>query len=89
MAKDAADMAVEYYSKQVIWWESRKTPAIVSISLFIDLIKKKYDKIKQQKWKKRKNQINQKRIEKDIFNIKDIYLNDNLFLKAMYKRDNT
>ena len=67
MARRAAECAVEYYSKQVLWRKPQKTPAIVSISLFIDLIKQKFNKIKQKQWKDRKKHINKKRIRRDIY----------------------
>ena len=88
MAKRAADSAVEFYQKQVLWWQPQKTPAIVSISLLTDLIKKKYNNIKQKQWDERKRKIKQKRINRDIYGMRYIYINDNLFLKAMFKRDN-
>ena len=89
MAKKAADNAKEMEANEENSpWKNEDTPAIVLISMFNELITVKYNKIKNEKWKRYKKKLEIRKDETDIFE-DDVYVNEQLFIKAMFRIDDS
>ena len=89
MAKEAANEAKEMEANEGNSpWKNEDTPAIVIISMFNELITEKYSRIKVKKWKQYKEKLEKRRKETEIFE-DDVYMNEQLFMKAMFKMDDS
>ena len=87
MAKEAASDAKEMEANDGNSpWKIEDTPAIVIIAMFNELIAIKYNNIKKQKWKRYKKKLEVRKEETEIFE-DNVYVNEQLFMKAMFKMD--
>ena len=87
MAKKAADDAIEMEAQDGNSpWKIEDTPAIVLIAMFNELITIKYNNIKKEKWKRYKKKLETRMNESEIFE-DNCYINEQLFMKAMYRMD--
>ena len=87
MAKRAADDAKEMEAEDGNSpWKIEDTPAIVLISMFNEVITNKYNNIKKEKWNRYKRKLELRADETDIFE-DNVYINEQLFMKAMFKMD--
>ena len=88
MAKKAAEDAIKMKENEGnSLWNNKNMPAIVSVAMFNELISEKYKKLKQEKWRKYKTKLEMRVEENEIFEEWN-YVNERLFMKAMFKNDN-